>query len=64
MVTTLLIALLCIICALLIGLFFMGLFRKITARSQWRYGPPLLQPFIDIIRMFSQDGFSHGFIFD
>ncbi|MCD6578279.1 NADH-quinone oxidoreductase subunit H, partial [bacterium] len=41
-----------------------GLFRKITARSQWRYGPPLLQPFIDIIRMFSQDGFSHGFIFD
>ena len=39
--------------ALAIGVFFLGLARKITARIQWRYGPPLVQPVIDMIRLFS-----------
>ena len=50
--------------ALIIGIFFLGLARKIIARIHWRYGPPITQPVIDIIRMFSQKGISHGFIFD
>jgi len=49
--------------AFVIGLIFMGLFRKIMARIQRRYGPPLLQPLIDIIRFFSQSSISHGKIF-
>jgi len=51
------------IIAFIIGIFFMGLFRKIIARIHRRYGPPLLQPLIDIIRFFSQKGISHGSLF-
>ena len=51
------------ILALVIGLFFLGLARKVMARIQWRYGPPLIQPVIDIIRMFSQRSVSHGNLF-
>jgi len=50
--------------ALIIGILFLGLFRKMMARIQWRYGPPLIQPVIDLVRLFSQRGFSHGAIFD
>jgi len=50
--------------ALIIGLFLLGLARKVIARIHWRYGPPLLQPVIDIIRLFSQKSVSHGKIFD
>jgi len=50
--------------ALIIGLFFLGLFRKIMARIQWRYGPPITQPIIDIIRLFSQKSVSHGHLFN
>ena len=50
--------------ALFMGLLFLGLFRKIMARIQWRYGPPITQPVIDIIRMLSQRAVSHGFLFD
>jgi NADH-quinone oxidoreductase subunit H len=50
--------------ALVVGLFFLGLYRKIIARIQWRYGPPLLQPVIDIARLFSQKSTSHGAVFD
>ncbi|MCK4823032.1 NADH-quinone oxidoreductase subunit H, partial [bacterium] len=42
------------ILAFIIGIFFLGLSRKIMARIHWRYGPPLLQPVIDIIKLFSQ----------
>ncbi len=49
--------------AFIIGLFFLGLARKVIARIHWRYGPPLLQPVIDIIRLFSQKSVSHGRIF-
>ena len=50
--------------ALAAGIFFMGLFRVIMARIQWRYGPPMAQPLIDLTRLFSQKTVSHGAIFD
>jgi len=50
--------------AFITGIFFLGLFRKILARVQWRYGPPVIQPFLDLIKLFSQRGVSHGYIFD
>ncbi len=49
--------------ALIVGLFFLGVSRKIMARIHWRYGPPITQPLIDIIRQFSQKGMSHGTLF-
>lgn len=49
--------------ALLIGIFFLGLARKIMARIHWRYGPPITQPVIDIIRLFTQKSVSHGSMF-
>jgi len=52
------------ILALVIGVFFLGLYRKIIARIHWRYGPPLVQPVIDMMRCFSQRGMSHGVMFD
>lgn len=50
--------------AIIIGIFFMGLSRKIMARFQWRYGPPLVQPVIDVIRLFNQKSIHHGFLFN
>ncbi len=50
--------------ALITSLFLLGLSRIIMARIQWRYGPPITQPVIDIIRMFSQKSFSHGSMFE
>ena len=50
--------------ALVVGLFFLGLSRRIMARIQWRYGPPLYQPLIDIARLFTQTSVSHGRLFD
>jgi len=47
-----------------IGIFFLGLSRKIMARIHWRYGPPLIQPVIDIIKLFSQKAISHGSMFN
>jgi len=52
------------ILALVIGVFFLSLARKIMARFHWRYGPPLVQPVIDIIRLFYQKSVSHGQMFD
>ncbi len=50
--------------ALVVGVLFLGIARKIMARIHWRYGPPLLQPVIDIIKLFSQKSVSHGTMFD
>jgi len=50
--------------AFFIGIFFLGLSRKIMARIHWRYGPPVTQPIIDIIRSFSQRSVSHGILFN
>ncbi len=53
------------IIALLISIFFMGLSRKVMARIQRRYGPPLYQPVIDLVKLFTQhSNISHGLIFD
>ena len=49
--------------ALAVGLFFLGLSRRIMARIHWRYGPPLYQPLIEIFRYFTQKGSSHGVLF-
>ena len=53
------------IIALLISVLFLGLFRKITARIQRRYGPPIYQPVIDLVKLFTQhSNISHGLMFD
>jgi len=50
--------------AFIVGIFFLGLARKIMARIHWRYGPPLVQPVIDVIKLFYQKGVSHGHVFN
>ncbi len=47
-----------------LGLFFMGIARKIVARIQKRYGPPIYQPYLDVIKLFGKKAITHGFIFD
>jgi ech hydrogenase subunit B len=41
--------------AAVIGCFLAGLDRKITARMQGRVGPPLLQPYYDVRKLFSKE---------
>jgi len=49
----------------LVAVLFLGLSRKITARIQRRYGPPLYQPIIDIVKLLTQkENISHGILFD
>jgi len=50
--------------ALIIGFFFLGLSRKVIARIHRRYGPPISQPLIDVIKLINQESISHGKIFD
>jgi len=50
--------------AFIIGMFLLGLFRRIMSRVHWRYGPPIIQPILDLIKLFHQRGFSHGPVFD
>lgn len=47
-----------------VGLLFMGIGRKITARIHRRYGPPAIQNFIDVFKLFSKKSISHGFAYD
>jgi len=37
------------------GLLFMGVMRKLAARFQQRIGPPVWQPFLDVIKLFSKE---------
>ena len=47
------------------GLLFMGIMRKITARVQNRIGPPFYQQFIDVMKLFSKrENISHNWVFD
>lgn len=46
---------LAILLAPLLGGLLMGLDRKITARMQNRVGPPLLQPFYDVFKLFGKE---------
>jgi len=50
--------------ALIIGFFFLGLSRKVIARIHRRYGPPISQPLIDVIKLINQKSVSHGRLFD
>lgn len=43
-----------ILCAPLIGGLLRGIDRKLTARMQGRIGPPIIQPFYDIIKLFGK----------
>ena len=49
---------------MVVGLLFMGIGRKVTARLQRRYGPPVWQSYIDVIKCFSRNSISHHFIQD
>ncbi|RKZ01140.1 MAG: hypothetical protein DRQ10_02710 [Candidatus Hydrothermota bacterium] len=52
------------ILVIIIGLIYMGLARKITARIHNRYGPPFYQNIIDVIKLFSKkDVANHGVMF-
>lgn len=50
--------------ALVVGVLLVGLSRKIIARVHRRYGPPIYQPAIDVVRMMSQRSISHGAVFE
>lgn len=50
--------------AMAVGLFFMGVGRVITARLQRRVGPPVWQPYLDVIKCFARRSISHHFIMD
>ena len=44
-----------ILCAPLVGGLLAGMDRKITARMQGRIGPPFLQPFYDVSKLFTKE---------
>lgn len=50
-----LIAILVLIVAPIVGCLAAGIDRRITARLQGRVGPPLLQPYYDVRKLFSKD---------
>lgn len=53
------------IIAFLIGIVFVGVKRKVVARIQRRYGPPILQPLYDIIKLIAKkENISHGVMYD
>jgi len=48
-----------------VAVLFLGLSRKVTARIHRRYGPPLYQPIIDVVKLLTQtENISHGILFD
>ena len=52
-----------IILAFVVGLTYMGLSRKVTARVQNRKGPPFYQNFIDVLKLISKEtAIHHGFM--
>ncbi len=51
------------IIAFIVGMFYMGFSRKITARIQNRVGPPVYQNFFDVIKLWSKKtAINHGFM--
>ncbi len=53
------------IVAFIIGMFMVLMMRKLAARLQRRVGPPLVQPFYDVIKLYGkQTQISHGLIHD
>ncbi|MBF0117219.1 MAG: NADH-quinone oxidoreductase subunit H [Desulfobacterales bacterium] len=53
--TDLVLAIFCIVFVPVLGGFISGIDRIITARFQSRVGPPLLQPFYDVIKLFGKE---------
>jgi NADH-quinone oxidoreductase subunit H len=50
--------------AILIGLIFMGIGRKVAARIHLRYGPPFYQSIMDVIKLLSRKSITHNFVMD
>ena len=49
----------------LVAVLFLGISRKVTARIQRRYGPPIYQPIIDVVKLLTQkENISHGGLFE
>ncbi len=55
-INNLIIAVIAIIAAPIVGGILTGIDRKITARMQNRFGPPLLQPFYDFFKLLGKQG--------
>ncbi len=52
------------IIAILIGLLFMGIARKVTARIHRRYGPPVIQPYFDTLKLLTkEENINHGVMY-
>ena len=51
-----------ILWVIFIGLLFLGIGRKITARIQRRYGPPFYQQYIDVIKLLAKESVWHSWI--
>ena len=48
----------------LVGLIYMGIGRKIIARVQHRYGPPIFQNVVDVLKLYSKrSAITHGVMF-
>ena len=45
---------------LLAAPFFQGVLRKLTARIQSRQGPPLLQPYFDLLKLLGKEDIDSG----
>ena len=52
---TILVALVAVVAAPLAGGLLAGIDRKLSARMQSRWGPPLLQPFYDVAKLFQKE---------
>lgn len=53
--------LLTVLIAFIVGMFYGGIARKITAKIQNRVGPPIYQNFIDVIKLYSKESaINHG----
>ncbi|MCD6436285.1 MAG: NADH-quinone oxidoreductase subunit H [Clostridiales bacterium] len=50
--------------AILVGLTFMGIGRKVSARMHLRYGPSFYQSIIDVFKLMSRKSFTHNFVMD
>jgi len=64
MVTRIIQVILSPLIALVVAVFLLGLSRKIIARIHRRYGPPIYQPVIDVLRLMTQASVSHGALFE
>jgi formate hydrogenlyase subunit 4 len=58
MINDLIISLIAIVGAPIIGGLLYGIDRRITARMQNRFGPPILQPFYDLFKLFGKESIS------